>query len=86
MKVIQHYDNGWRVALLLDRTSTKRGREYVHVIPMTSKRIRIVRLPVDDELNFKYLDGYDLERARARFLDAGSRFGITQGALKAING
>lgn len=81
MKVIQHYDNGWRVALLVGT-----GRKFCTIVPLNSRGLRLVRLPVDCELNFKYLDGYDLDRARARFLDAGSRFGITQGALKAING
>lgn len=83
MRVIQYYDKGWRMALMLDRTSTKRGREFVHIIPMTSKQLRIVKLPADAELEFKYLD-YDIQEAKRRFLEFAARHGGTESALKEI--
>jgi hypothetical protein len=71
------------MAVLVDRTrrtylKVLEGPKYIHVIPMESSGLGVVKLTPQEyqELKLQELD-YPLERALVRFRAAGQRFGMT---------
>ena len=76
-------DEGVYVALLV-----LRGTKYLHLIPMDSGGIKIIKVPLTEERYMKLLtkgaNTYPLKRARKLFKRAGEVFGISEDAKKAL--
>lgn len=73
MNLVRIYQDGYRTGLLC-----KEGRVHAHVVVMGCP-IDSVKVPVDDDTAMEYLGG-DAEQAKAKFLDAAKRLGITERA------
>jgi hypothetical protein len=77
-KVVRVYEDGYRYGILC-----KSGTKYDHVVVMGCPIDRVL-YPVD-EVCFQELD-YPVDGARAKFLDAATRLGITERALDLLKG
>ncbi len=85
MELVQRWSlvGGWRHALVV-----KRGPRWIHFIPMdiTPYGLDVKKRPPSDERNMRSVANYPLDKAIRRFLEAGTRVGITQRARNYLEG
>jgi len=81
MDVIRYHTDRGHVACLL----VKRGKKYIHIIPMDSKGIKIKKVPNDEARYFHELPT-EPKTARKIFRRAAKRFGVTKSAKQYLKG
>lgn len=80
-KAIRYHTDRGHVACLL----VKRGRTLIHLIPMDSAGIRLVKVPMTEERYFTDLDT-TISKAKKIFRGSAKKFGVTKTARAYLRG
>lgn len=81
MNVIRYHTSHGHVACLL----VKRGRTLIHLIPMSSAGIKVVKVPMVEERRFSDLTT-PVSKAKKIFRCAAKNFGVTRSARQYLKG